>query len=173
VRNNAASAFGVSEGTGDVLTGAFIIAWAAVESNFGTSHLAHSNDNFFGEAFCATASPCVLNTNPDAKAPWQGAVPCSQLSGSPNPGFACFTGSTLAGSALAALAARHGLYLNAAKAIAGGTVAQIAQAIANAGWCTVDSGNQKCTNGAYGAAVQAYYNELLPIIQCLYPFLLW
>jgi RHS repeat-associated protein len=167
VEQNAGAAYGVSAQVGGGVSGGFILAWAAVESIFGTSSVAQNNNNYFGEKFLTNCGPtgttCVPNSNPNATAPWAGAIPCANI-GSPNPGFACFAVSALGGSALAALSTGNGKYLKAAES-AGGSVAQMAQAIANAGWCKEGS----CTNGGYGAAVQADYNELLPVLACLFP----
>jgi hypothetical protein len=146
----------------------FILAWAAVESGFGTSSISQNNDNYFGEAYntrCVRTG-CILNTNPNSAAPWKGAVPCATVSASANAGFACFAGSTLAGSALAILASHGGGYVTAATGAAGAGIAAMAQAVANAGWCTTPA----CSNGGYGAEVLQDYNELVPVINCLFPW---
>jgi hypothetical protein len=72
---------------------------------------------------------------------------------------------------LAAISARGGLYVKAARsAIAAGftSVDYIAQAIANAGYCTTDV---NCFFNRYGATVQADYNQLVPVVECLFPWL--
>lgn len=170
VSSNAYAAFDVSAETGDAMSPSFILAWAAVESAFGTSPVAMNNDNYFGEKFL-TCNPrgggCVPNANPNRAAPWKGAVPCSQLGAGRNPGFACFAGSDLFGSAFAALLAHGGRDLKIAQSMPGATPAALAQAIANGGFC--QEGN--CTAGGYGQAVQSDYNELLPVINCLFPWL--
>jgi RHS repeat-associated protein len=159
VSNNFFAAFSVGVSTGDALSADFILAWAAVESGFGTSNISKSNDNFFGET-----SP---KGNPNQAAPWNGAVPCAQTGvATANPNFACFAGSTLAASASAALSERNGLYLTVASIFRFSSVATIAQAIANAGWCSTDA----CKNGGYGAQVQKDYNELVPVVNCLFPW---
>ncbi len=169
VENNAEAAALVSSSDGGAISAAFILAWAAVESGFGTSNVAQKNHNFFGEKFLVSCGPtgssCVPNTNPNARAPWKGAVPCAQLGSGANPGFACFVGSNLAGSAAAALASRNGKYLQIAQSMPGASPAQLGQAIADAGWCT----NGNCPNGGYGQQIQGDYNELLPILECLFP----
>jgi hypothetical protein len=158
VSNNFFAALSVSVSNGNVLSADFILAWGANESGFGTSNASINNDNFFGET-----NP---SGNPNKTAPWQGAVPCAQVGAKASPGYACFSGSTLAASALAALAGRHGLYLTVASFFQGFSVATVAQAIADAGWCT----DSLCNNGQYGAVVQKDYNELVPVINCLFPW---
>jgi hypothetical protein len=140
----------------------------AIGSMLGTSAISQNNNNYFGEKFLrcnAQGQNCAPNTNPNGKAPWRGAVPCSTLSGSPNPGFACFSVSDLGESAAAALYSNHGRYLNVAESMQGASVGAIAQAIANAGWCTQGG----CVGGGYGQQVQADYNELLPVLNSLFP----
>jgi len=146
----------------------FILAWAAVESGFGTSGVSTTNDNYFGEKYfvCTNGGKdCVPNTNPDKSAPWKGAVPCSTIN-STKAGFACFLGNNIYSSAMAALSSHGGAYLTAAKGALAGGVAAEAQAIADAGWCK--EGN--CPNGGYGQQVLADYNELVPVINCLFPW---
>jgi hypothetical protein len=170
VENNALAAAALSEQFNGILSGGFILAWAAVESAFGTSSISQTNNNYFGEQYLTNCGPngnaCKFNTDSKRAAPWSGAVPCSQLGGSSNAGYACFAGpNNLGGSAKAALSAGNGKYLNVAAGMQGASVAQIAQAIADAGWCT----NSACVNGQYGKTVQGDYNELQPVWNCLFP----
>jgi hypothetical protein len=60
---------------------------------------------------------------------------------------------------------RGGWVIKTANSMPGASVAQLAQAIANGGWCK--EGN--CVNGGYGQQVQADYNELMPVVNCLFP----
>ncbi len=170
VANNFLAADAVSSTAAQgLLSPEFILAWAAVESGFGTSNVSKTNDNFFGEKFlinCNSPGGCVPNTNPNKAAPWKGAVPCAQVSASANVGFACFSGNDLYGSAVAALASHGGKYLIAGVGAEGGGISATAQAIADAGWC--QQGN--CLNGGYGQQVLQDYNELVPVINCLFPW---
>jgi RHS repeat-associated protein len=168
VTDNVAAAYDVSTVFGGALSGGFILAWAAVESGFGTSSIARSNHNFFGEKHFATcgANGCIPNTNPAKTSPWKGSVPCAQLGGSPNPGFACFDDPTLGASAYAALVNGGGKYLKAASNLPStSTIAAKAQAIADAGWCK----EGRCLGGGYGKDVQKIYDQLVPVLDCLFP----
>ena len=170
VTRNASAAYVVSAQFGGVLSGEFILAWAAVESAFGTSAVSQNNNNYFGEKFLACDAQgmnCKPNTNPQRTAPWASAIPCAQLGGAAAPGFACFGSPNLFGSAYAALSSGKGKYLNVAQSVAGESVAQIAQAIADAGWCQ----QGLCRTGGYGRQVQQDYNELLPVLNCLFAVL--
>jgi len=166
---NMNAAADISTDIGGALSPVFILAWAAVESGFGTSGVAVNNDNYFGEKDFVNCGPkgdtCVPNTNPNHTAHWKGAVPCSQLGGKATPAFACFDGDTIFGSAWAAIMNRGGWVIKTANSMPGASVAQLAQAIANGGWCK--EGN--CVNGGYGQQVQADYNELMPVVNCLFP----
>ena len=108
-----------------------------------------------------------------------GKVPCAWLGTDARPGFACFGGTDLEGSAFAALAAGGGKYLNVAESMPNATPGTLAQAIAEAGWCP-GTNDPNCkrkpgaplADGGYGKAVQADYNDLRPAIECLFPALL-
>ena len=168
VATNFGAASDVSAETGGALSGAFILAWGAVESAFGTSSIAQNNNNYFGEAdlICGSRGNCTPNANPNHVARWIGAAPCSQVgTATANISFACFEGG-FAASAFAAVFSHNGSAISIAQNMPGATPAQLAQAIANAGWCKV--GN--CVNGGYGTQVQQDYNELAPVIQCLFPW---
>jgi RHS repeat-associated protein len=168
VSNNFIAAFTVGASNGDVLSAEFILAWAAHESAFGTSPAAKINNNYFGEKFlkCGRDGACVANTDPNRTAPWKGAIPCARVGAAARLVYACFPGSTLAESAQAALSSHNGRYLVVASIFQGAGVATVAQAIADAGWCTEGD----CVNGGYGRAVRAAYNELVPVINCLFPW---
>ena len=170
VEENAASACDVAAEFGNAVSGGFILAWAAVESGFGTSSLASTNNMFFGEAFgvkCPNPrlQSFCLNTNPNRASSWNGSIPCSQLGSGANPGWACFATPGLAQSAYAALTARNGTYLLAAENNSG-SFFEMGQAIADAGWCTTDP---RCIKGGYGLQVELDWQELIPVLDCLFP----
>jgi hypothetical protein len=82
-----------------------------------------------------------------------------------NLGWACFSANTgFAASAFAAVYAHDGRAVTIARGMPGATAGQLAQAIANGGHCTEGA----CLNGGYGKQVQKNYNELIPVIDCLY-----
>lgn len=177
VSNNMTAAIQVSDATAtwrnfgmqNTLSAVFVLAWAANESQFGTSPVSRINNNYFGEIASQTCFKGVCVGNPNKAAPWQGAVACAAMMFIvSNPNWACFTTPNLLGSALAAISSHNGAYVRAAAGATG--VAGIAQAIADAGWCTNDP---RCPNGGYGRAVQADYNELVPVVDCLYPWLIF
>jgi hypothetical protein len=159
----------LSTEAGGALSPVFILAWASVESGFGTSNVAQNNSNYFGQKDLVNCGPkgntCVPNMNPNHKAPWLGAVPCSQIGANANPGFACYSDPTLASSGFAAIFSGNGRVLKIAQSMPGATPTQLAQAIANGGYCK--EGN--CLNGGYGKQVQTNYNELMPVVNCLFP----
>ncbi len=171
VQSDFSSALGLSIATGSAMNADFILAWGAVESNFGTSYIAQDNHNFFGDRDCKDdpkTGGCIANTNPGHTAPWIGAMPCGSAgSGSPNLGFACFSGdSGFFQSGWAAIFAHNGRDVTIAQSMPNATPAQLAQAIANGGHCT--EGN--CLNGGYGTQVQNDYNKIAPIVNCLFPW---
>jgi len=139
IRSNGAVAEKLSEETG--LGAEFILTWAAYESAYGTGKAATQNNNFFG-----------LTAPGGGTGGWTGAVLCG--SGALG-GFACFpvetgTGNNLLASGQGALTAQGGRYLTPALGAqnAGGSFADIANAIADAGFNTepeVDYG-QKVTD---------------------------
>jgi hypothetical protein len=142
------------------LNAAFILAWAAWESNYGIGAEPYPvpilNNNFFG-----------LKTSPNAPTSgWFGAVDCSSFSNPAAPSFACFPtgifGNTLYVSALGALMAQNSKYLNAAltSQYDGGSIADIANAIATAGFNSMPGAPN------YGEDVAAAANAIARRIDC-------
>ena len=131
IQQNTAGAQAVAGASG--LSSSFILAWAGYESGYGTSNAATINNNFFG-----------------LKVPgaWGGAVNCP---GGASPGFACFQNTGLVASGQAALFSYNSQYLQAALDAqgAGGSIADIANAIAAAGF------NSEYATGVYGNNVAA------------------
>jgi hypothetical protein len=144
----------VSRETGGVLSPQFLLAWSVLENGYGTGAMARQN-NYFNLRQ-------VNNTDAARVAPWQGAVACEALSGVSNPGFACFEaergfyygarGAAMqvhnvwtppAGYSCEVTAFAIARYVLATQP--GATEGDIAQAIADAGFCR--DGN--CINGGY------------------------
>jgi hypothetical protein len=132
-----AAAAAVSKSTG--LSSDLILAWAAYESQYGTSNAAMKNNNFFG------LTP-ALGKNP---VHWAGSDPYSSCSVTP---YDCFTSQPqgLTASAISALTSFGGKYLTAGLTAqgAGGSLAMVVQAIADAGF------NSEYGPGVYGGNVK-------------------
>lgn len=142
----------VRRGANEVVIDAdFILAWAGAESSWGRGSAALRNNTFFG-----------LTANN-----WPGAVPCSDGSFA---GFACFAvpeGGTrsLLPSGQSALSSANGRYLRPAldAQANGGTAADIARAIANAGFNS-EFNDEGVT---YGSNVQGTFNSIQRRLHCL------
>ncbi len=127
----------------------FILAWAGQESGWSTGSAATKNNNFFG-----------LTTND-----WPGSAACPAGSFA---GFACFPvpegGRSLLASGQSALSSAGGRYLTPALAAqrSGGSVADIARAIANAGFNT-EVDDQGVT---YGNRISDTFNSIARRLKC-------
>ena len=168
-------ALSLSLGSFDAMNAVFILAWSGVESGVGTSNIARQNNNFFSLRDCKwnnRTQTCVANRDPSHVAPWSNAVACGSfggpvIGGTKNLGFACFTGDGFFTSASDAMYGGRGPSAVAiAQSMPGASPAQLAQAIANKGFCT--EGN--CLVGGYGRQVQSMYKELDAVVDCLFPW---
>jgi RHS repeat-associated protein len=143
ISNNQAAADAVSKATG--LSSDLILAWAGMESTYGTSNAATKDNNFYG------LTP-ALGKNPIH---WAGSDPYSGCAVSP---YDCFTSQAqgLGASATSALTSFGGKYLNAALAAqsASGSLAAIVQAIADAGF------NSEYGPGVYGGKVKDAFDSI-------------
>lgn len=125
---HASEARQLAQSTG--ISADFILAWGAYESGYGTSRKATINNNFFGLTAGKTNS-------------WIGAILCQ---GKASSGFAYFDSPGFLESANAAFFSQARRYLDPAVAAqtSGGDVADIANAIAGAGF------NSEYVFGVYG-----------------------
>jgi len=125
---NSAAASAVSAASG--LSAAFVLAWGGMESLYGTTGAATVNNNFYG----------LTNGQ------WAGIVSCPSNASST---YVCFSDPGLLDSAESALTSFGDKYLKAGLAAQanGGTIADIAQAMANAGF------NSEYGPGVYGSKV--------------------
>jgi RHS repeat-associated protein len=147
IRANQAAAETLARETG--LGADFLLAWADYESGWGLGSAAAQNNNYFGL------------TTPR----WPGATQCSDGSFA---GFACFAvpegqNRSLLASGRAALSSANGRYLNPALEAQrrGGSVADIGNAIANAGF------NSEYAQGVYGDNIQGTHDSVQRRIHCL------
>lgn len=138
VANNQAQADSVSRVTG--LSSDAILAWAGYESSYGASNAATKDNNFYG------LTPALGTT----QVHWAGSDPYFTCVVSP---YDCFMSQPqgLAASAISALSSFGGKYLAAGLTVqqSGGSVAAVAQAIADAGF------NSEYGSGVYGSNVQS------------------
>ncbi len=143
VQTNYAAAQAIA--TADSVPVAWILAWAAQESGWGSSSQSSDNDNYLNET----------NTPTSPTGGWLGAVPCPANA---VPGYACF--SSFQASLAAALSTTHqtwsqpgesALQIMESMLAANPNVseASVFQAIANAGFDPVGT----TTNAGYGQRV--------------------
>ncbi len=148
LRANRDAAADLSKETG--LDANFILAWAGHESGWGAGSAARKNNNFFG-----------LTTDD-----WPGAIACPANAFA---GFACFPvpedGRSLLASGQSALSSADKRYLTPALAAQskGGTAADIARAIANAGFNS-EFGDDGVT---YGNRIGDTFKSVTRRLKCL------
>ena len=137
IADNQAAADSVSKATG--LSSDLILAWAGMESTYGTSSAATQDNNFFG----------LIPALGKNEVHWAGSDQYADCKVRP---YDCFASQPqgLGASATSALTSFGGKYLTAALGAqnSGGLISTIAQAIANAGF------NSEYGPGVYGGKVQ-------------------
>jgi len=166
------------EAVSGALSPGLILAMSAIETSWGTSDIAINNNDFFN------ISDGHTTPDPDVKARFPEAVACSSLPDfeRPNANRACYPivdGFYLSGEDAFFAPHNPGNWsapiqgsptINAASVASStillnpnATVGDIAQAIANAGFCKTSD----CVNGQYGNAVQSVYNQIQKIANCM------